>query len=93
MGYKVHILASSQVGGCCNVFTYNIDLMPSINDFLVVVIIPFMEYVVYPHLERTMNIKIQALHKVWCAALAPVQHQPQAFLSPSTWCYFFTYLH
>ena len=40
------------------------DLMPSINDFLVVLIIPALDYLVYPHLERSMGIKIQSLHKV-----------------------------
>lgn len=40
------------------------DLMPCINDFLVVSIIPIMEYIVYPHLERVMKMKILPLHKV-----------------------------
>ena len=38
--------------------------MPSINDFLVVLIIPALDYIVYPHLEKSMGIKILPLHKV-----------------------------
>ena len=38
--------------------------MPSVNDFLVVAIIPALEYIVYPHLEKTMRMKVQPLHKV-----------------------------
>ena len=38
--------------------------MPSFNDVLVVIFIPLMEYVVYPHIEKTMNVKIRPLHKV-----------------------------
>ena len=40
------------------------DLMPSINDFMVIVIIPMLDYVVYPHLEKTMGYKVKPLHKV-----------------------------
>lgn len=40
------------------------DLMPGINDFLVILIIPILDYLVYPHLERTMGIKVRSLHKM-----------------------------
>jgi hypothetical protein len=38
--------------------------MPSINDFMVILIIPTLDYLVYPHLEKTMGYKVQSLHKV-----------------------------
>jgi len=41
-----------------------LDMMPSINDFLVILIIPFLEYIVYPHLEHTMGFSVLPLHKV-----------------------------
>ena len=47
-----------------NCYFLVVDLMPSVNDFMVVVIIPSLEYLVYPHLERVMKIKIRPLHKV-----------------------------
>lgn len=38
--------------------------MPSVNDFLVLLIIPALDYIVYPHLEKSMGFKIRPLHKV-----------------------------
>ena len=38
--------------------------MPSVNDVMVILLIPLMEYLVYPHLKRTMNITVRPLHKV-----------------------------
>ena len=38
--------------------------MPSVNDFMVILIIPMLDYLVYPHLEKTMGYKVQSLHKV-----------------------------
>ncbi|XP_065846590.1 solute carrier family 15 member 2-like [Oscarella lobularis] len=46
------------------------DLMPSFNDVLVVIFIPLMEYVVYPHIEKTMNVKIRPLHKIFAGMTA-----------------------
>ena len=40
------------------------DLMPSINDLLVVIIIPFLDYLVCPHIERSMGIQVKPMHKV-----------------------------
>ena len=40
------------------------DLMPSVNDFMVILIIPMLDYLIYPHLEKTMGYKVQSLHKV-----------------------------
>ncbi len=53
--HKLHI-------GVMHVCT--VDLMPSVNDFLVLFIIPVLDYIVYPHLEKTMGVKIRPLHKV-----------------------------
>ena len=39
------------------------DLMPSINDLLVVVIVPLLDYLVYPHIERSMAIRVKPMHK------------------------------
>ena len=38
--------------------------MPGFSDLLVVLFIPMMEYIVYPHVEKAMNVKIRSLHKV-----------------------------
>jgi len=52
--------------GCtiCYILCVPVDLMPGINDFLVVAIIPLLDYLVYPHLERTMGIRVKPMHKV-----------------------------
>ena len=41
-----------------------IDIMPSVNDVLCILIIPLLDYLVYPHIESSMNIKLLHLHKV-----------------------------
>eukprot|EP00118_Oscarella_pearsei_P011953 m.84204 g.84204 ORF g.84204 m.84204 type:complete len:507 (+) comp36392_c0_seq3:143-1663(+) len=46
------------------------DLMPSFNDILVIMLIPLLDYAVYPHIERTMNIKIKSLHKIFAGMTA-----------------------
>ena len=38
--------------------------MPSVNDVLCILIIPFLDYLVYPHIERSMKLKLQPIHKV-----------------------------
>lgn len=40
------------------------DLMPSIEDLMVVSIIPLLDYAVYPHLERVLGRRVLPLHKV-----------------------------
>ena len=44
--------------------------MPSVNDFMVILIIPMLDYLVYPHLEKTMGYKVKSLHKV--SSKAPI---------------------
>ena len=39
-------------------------MMPSVNDLMVIVIIPTLDYLVYPHLEKTMGYRVLPLHKV-----------------------------
>ena len=41
-----------------------IDIMPSVNDVLCILIIPLLDYLVYPHIESSMKIKLLHLHKV-----------------------------
>ena len=41
-----------------------IDIMPSVNDVLCILIIPLLDYLVYPHIESSMNIQLLHLHKV-----------------------------
>ena len=41
-----------------------IDMMPSVEDALVLLVIPLLDYIVYPHLKRTMRITIRPIHKV-----------------------------
>ena len=41
------------------------DMMPSVEDFLMLLVIPLLEYVIHPHLQRSMKIKIRPIHKVW----------------------------
>lgn len=38
--------------------------MPGVNDLMVILFIPLLEYIVYPHIKSTMNIVIKPLHKV-----------------------------
>ena len=38
--------------------------MPSINDLMVIIFIPLLDYIVYPHIQQVMNITIKPLHKV-----------------------------
>ena len=38
--------------------------MPSIEDLMVVSIIPLLDYAVYPHLERVLGRRVLPLHKV-----------------------------
>ena len=39
-------------------------MMPSIEDFLMLLVIPLLEYIVYPHLQSSMRITIRPIHKV-----------------------------
>lgn len=39
-------------------------MMPSVNDILVIAIIPVLDYVVYPHLKKSLGITVKPLHKV-----------------------------
>ena len=41
-----------------------LDIMPSVNDVLCILIIPLLDYLVYPHIEKTMRFKLVPLHKV-----------------------------
>ena len=38
--------------------------MPSIEDLMVILSIPLLDYVVYPHLERVLHTSITSIHKV-----------------------------
>ena len=50
---------------CCVCHTTTVlDIMPSVNDVLCILIIPLMDYIIYPHIETTMKIKLLRLHKV-----------------------------
>ena len=40
------------------------DLMPSIEDVMVLLLVPVLEYLIYPHLRRSMGLKIKLIHKV-----------------------------
>ena len=40
------------------------DMMPSVEDFLMLLVISLLEYVIYPHLQSSMKIKIRPIHKV-----------------------------
>ena len=41
-----------------------VDIMPSVNDVLCIIIIPLLDYLVYPHIESSMRIKLRRIHKV-----------------------------
>ena len=43
------------------------DMMPSIQDFLMLLIIPLLEYIIYPHLQKNMNITIYVQYKRYIA--------------------------
>ena len=40
------------------------DMMASLEDVMVLIVIVAMEYVVYPHLSKTMRYNFPPLHKV-----------------------------
>ena len=40
------------------------DIMPSVNDVLCILIIPLLDYLVYPHIESSMRVKLRPIHKV-----------------------------
>lgn len=40
------------------------DLMPSVNDLMLIAFIPLMDYIVYPRLGRLLGFRIRALHKM-----------------------------
>ena len=39
------------------------DVMPSIEDMMVLFVVPFLEYLLYPHLRRSMGIEVRPIHK------------------------------
>ena len=41
-----------------------VDMMPSINDLMVIVLIPVLDYLVYPHMKKSMNVHVKPLQKV-----------------------------
>lgn len=68
--------------------------MPSVNDFMVILIIPMLDYLVYPHLEKTMGYKVQSLHKVsgkapivllWCHIKTRTHYHNNNVPSISCW--------
>ena len=40
------------------------DLLSSVSDVLCIIIIPLLDYLIYPHIEKAMKLKLSALHKV-----------------------------
>ena len=46
----------------CNIFT--IDMMASLEDVMVLIVIIAMEYVLYPHLSKALHYNFPPLHKV-----------------------------
>ena len=38
--------------------------MPSINDLMVIIIIPILDYIIYPHLKKSLKLEVKPLHKV-----------------------------
>jgi POT family proton-dependent oligopeptide transporter len=40
------------------------DIMPSVNDVLCILIIPLLDYLVYPHIESSMRVKLRPIHKL-----------------------------
>ena len=59
------------------------DIMPSVNDVLCIIIIPLLDYIIYPHIENTMKLKILPLHKVhinsmWSVVIQTPLHTVQS---------------
>ena len=40
------------------------DIMPSVNDVTVILLIPILEYIVYPHIQSVMGFTVRPMHKV-----------------------------
>ncbi|CAI8054280.1 Probable peptide transporter ptr2 [Geodia barretti] len=40
------------------------DIMPSVNDVLCILIIPLLDYLIYPHIESSMRVKLRPIHKL-----------------------------
>lgn len=43
----------------------SIDMMPSVNDVMVIILIPVMDYIVYPHIRKSIGLSVKPLHKVF----------------------------
>ena len=41
-------------------------MMASLEDVMVLIVIVVMEYILYPHLSKTMHYQFPPLHKVRC---------------------------
>ena len=41
-----------------------VDVMPSIEDAMVLLNVPILEYILYPHLRQSMELKVKPIHKV-----------------------------
>lgn len=43
---------------------YSPDMMASLEDVMVLIVIVIMEYILYPHLHKTLHYDFPPLHKV-----------------------------
>ena len=55
--------------------------MPSVEDVMVLLNLPVLEYLLYPHLRQSMGVKVKRIHKVkFCSYLAePALQRSRAF--------------
>ena len=48
-----------------SIYAWNyVDVMPSIEDAMVLLNVPILEYLLYPHLRQSMELKVKPIHKV-----------------------------
>lgn len=63
---KLHIPPGKLTGAgdltCHNMFT--VDMMASLEDVMVLIVIIAMEYILFPHLNKTLHYNFPPLHKV-----------------------------
>ena len=50
------------------------DVMPSVEDMMVLLNLPILEYLLYPHLRKTMGLKVKPIHKVNASDVDIAEH-------------------
>ena len=63
-----------------------VDVMPSIEDVMVLFVVPFLEYILYPHMRRSMGIEVRPIHKVLITTILNQLRAGLVFITLSSLC-------